>query len=184
MYRAVALAGLRQGVDWDRPEQLAKIARQVDIQLVGPRVLLDGEDVSEAIRTTETTAVTRHAADNPAVRQHLVKLQRAAAAGDEDVVAEGRDQGPLVFPDAECKIFLTAGPEERARRRLADVRAQGETATLEEVLAAQERRDQEDSSRPFGPLVAAADAVEVCTDGMALDEVVDRLESLVESKKP
>ncbi len=184
MYRAVALAGLRLGVDWDRPEQLTEIAGNVDIQLAGSTVLLDGEDVSEAIRTTETTAVTHHAADNPVVRRHLVELQREAAAGNDDMVTEGRDQGTLAFPDAECKIFLMAGPEERARRRLADLQTQGETATLEEVLAAQERRDREDSTRRFGPLVPADDAVEVCTDGMTLDEVVDHLESLVESKKP
>jgi cytidylate kinase len=182
MYRAVALAGLRRGVDWSRPEQLAQLAESLDIQLDGPKVLLDGEDVSEAIRTSEATAVTRYAADNPAVRRRLVELQRAAA-GPGDTVTEGRDQGTVAFPEAECKVFLTASPEERARRRLADLRAQGETVSFEEVLAAQGRRDREDATRPVGPLVRARDAVEVSTDGLTLEQVVDRLESLVRGQR-
>ena len=102
------------------------------------------------------------------MREHLVKLQRTVA-GDDNVVTEGRDQGTVAFPDAECKIFLTASPEERARRRLRDLQSQGEPVTLEQVLAAQERRDREDASRPVGPLMPAADAVEVCTDGLTLE---------------
>jgi cytidylate kinase len=183
MYRAVALAGVRQGVDWDQSEQLARLAERLDIQAVGERIFLNGEDVTEAVRTSEVTAVTRCAADNPKVRERLVALQRAAAAGS-DIVTEGRDQGTVVFPQAECKIFLTASPEERARRRLRDLEAQGESATLEEVLTAIERRDREDSSRAVGPLTPAADAVQVCTDGLSLDEVVDRLALLAQSRYP
>ncbi len=177
MYRAVALAGLRQRVDWDRPEQLARLVLTLDIQMDGERILLQGEDVSEAVRSLEVTAATRHAADNPEVRDRLVELQRATA-GQQDIVTEGRDQGTVAFPKAECKIFLTASPELRAQRRLGDLQAQGESATLEEILAAQEKRDQEDATRPVGALVAAQDAIEVCTDGMTLDEVVDHLAAL------
>jgi len=177
MYRAVALAGMRRGVDWDRPEQLAQLAQTLDIKLVGEKVLLDGEDVTEAVRSSAVTAVTRHAADNPQVRRHLVGLQRAAA-GNDDVVTEGRDQGTVAFPRAACKIFLTAGAEERARRRLRDLQNQGEAATLEEVLAAQQLRDRRDRTRGVGRLVAAVDAREVCTDGMTVEEVVDRLEAI------
>jgi len=176
MYRAVALAGMRRGVDWDRPEQLAQLAQTLDIKLIGENVLLDGEDVTEAVRSSAVTAVTRYAADNPQVRRHLVALQRAAA-GNDDVVTEGRDQGTVAFPQAECKVFLTAGAEERARRRLRDLQSQGEAATLEEVLAAQQLRDRCDRTRGVGQLVAAADAREVCTDGMTVEEVVDRLEA-------
>jgi cytidylate kinase/pantoate ligase/cytidylate kinase len=129
------------------------------------------------------TAVTRYAAGNPQVREHLVELQRRFATG-ENIVTEGRDQGTVVFPDAECKIFLTASPEERARRRLRDLESQGEPATLEQVLAAQQRRDREDASREVGPLVAAADAIRVCTDGMSLEQVVDRLEELARARMP
>jgi CMP/dCMP kinase len=181
MYRAVALAGKRRGLDWDVPEDLAKLARFVDLQARGEKIFLDGEDVTEAVRSSEITAVTRYAADNPAVRAHLVELQRALA-GNDNVVTEGRDQGTVAFPDAECKIFLTASPEERARRRLGDLESQGEPVTLAQVLAAQERRDREDASRAVGPLTRAPDAVEVYTDGLALDDVVDKLESLVRER--
>jgi len=182
MYRAVALAGLRRGLDWERPEQLAQLARELRIELVGERIFLNEEDVTEAVRTSEVTAVTRHAADNPQVREHLVRLQRAAAA-DEDVVTEGRDQGSLVFPDAECKIYLTASPGERARRRLADLEAQGEPKPLAEVLDDLNRRDGEDVGRPFGALLQAPDAVKVDTDGMSVEEVVDRLEAVVRQRR-
>jgi cytidylate kinase len=181
MYRAVALAGRRYGLDWDVPEDLARLARQLDITVVGDRLLLDGEGVTEAIRSSEVTAVTRYAADNPQVREHLVKLQRTLA-GRDNVVTEGRDQGTVAFPDAQCKIFLTASPEERARRRWRDLQSQGEPVALEQVLAAQERRDREDAGRAVGPLLPASDAIEACTDGMTLEEVVDRLEKIARKR--
>ena len=114
MYRAAALAGLRRGVDWQRPDALAALAETLRIDLVGSRILLDGQDVTEAIRTQEVTAVTRYAADHPRVREQMVRLQRQMAVGG-DVVTEGRDQGTVVFADADCKIFLTADPEARAQ---------------------------------------------------------------------
>jgi CMP/dCMP kinase len=181
MYRAVALAGRRKGLDWDQPDDLAELAKRIELRVEGERIFLDREDVSEAIRTTEVTAVTRYAADNPAVRAQLVALQRATAAG-QNIVTEGRDQGTVAFPDAECKIFLIASPEERARRRLTDLLAKNEPVTLEQVLAAQERRDREDRSRTVGPLLPASDAVEVPTDGLSLEEVVDQLEAIVREK--
>jgi len=183
MYRAVALAGLRQRVDWQRPEQLAEVAKRLDLRFDGRRMWLGGEDITEAVRTSQVTAATRFAADNPAVRGRLVELQRQFAAEAADIVTEGRDQGTVVFPNAECKIFLTASPEERARRRVEDLRAQGEAADFDEVLAAQQRRDREDAERPVGALVAAADAIEVLTDGMSFEEVVDRLENIVRGKR-
>jgi cytidylate kinase len=182
MYRAVALAGLRRGLDWDAPEELAMLARRINLTVAGERIFLDGEDVTEAVRTTEVTAVTRYAADNVSVRQTLVELQRRLA-GDDDIVCEGRDQGTVAFPDAECKIYLTASPVERARRRLRDLQAQGEPVTLEQVLAAQNRRDEEDAARPVGALRPAADAVEVNTDGMTLEQVVERLAELVRNRE-
>jgi CMP/dCMP kinase len=182
MYRAVALAGLRRGADWRQPDQLADLAARLDIRLSGERIWLEGEDVTERVRASDVTAVTHYAADEPRVRQRLVVLQRAAAAG-RDMVTEGRDQGTVVFPDAACKIFLTASPTERAQRRLHDLLDRGETASLEEVLAAQQKRDREDAARPVGPLVAAADAITLSTDGLTIDEVVDRLEALVRARK-
>jgi cytidylate kinase len=177
MYRAVALAGLRRGVDWGHPDKLAELARQLDLRLSGEQIYLGHEDVTAAVRSSEVTAVTRYVADNPQVREHLATLQRAAAAG-ADIVTEGRDQGTVVFPEAACKIFLTAEAAERARRRLADLRARGESATLDEVLARQERRDREDAARPVGPLLRAPDAVEVASDGLSVDEVVERIVAL------
>ncbi|MCC6123773.1 MAG: (d)CMP kinase [Pirellulales bacterium] len=181
MYRAVALSGMREGLDWDRPGDLAELAGRIELRVEGERIFLDGEDVSAAVRATEVTAVTRYAADNPAVRAQLVALQRRAAAG-QNIVSEGRDQGTVAFPDAECKIFLTAGPEERARRRLNELLAKNEPVTLEQVLAAQNRRDREDAGRRVGPLLPATDAVEVPTDGLSLEEVVAKLEAIAREK--
>jgi len=183
MYRAVALAGLQAGVDWNRPEQLAELAATLHLRVSGAKVFLQGEDVTGAVRSQVVTSVTRHAANHPQVRSRLVLLQRAVAAG-QDVVTEGRDQGTVVFPQAECKIFLTASPEERARRRQHDLQQRGEPATLEEILAAQARRDHEDATRSIGPLCRAEDAVEVLTDGLTQEQVVDRLEELVRSRMP
>lgn len=181
MYRAVALAGLHAGVDWSEPDELARLAEGLHIEVDGERTLLDGEDVTEAVRQSNVTAVTRYAADNPRVRDRLVQLQRELAAG-RDVVTEGRDQGTVAFPAADRKFFLTAGPAERARRRLRDLDRQGEAASFEEVLADQQRRDREDAARPVGPLRRAPDAGEICTDGMTFDAVVDRLVELIHGR--
>lgn len=181
MYRAVVLAGLRRNVDLANAEALAQVARSLRIELTGDRVLLDGEDVTDAIRTAEITGLTHYAADNPAVRQHLVQLQRQAA-GRDNVVSEGRDQGTVAFPHAECKFFVTATAAERARRRMHDLEARGERIAFEEVLAAQELRDHRDRTRAVGPLVRADDAVEIITDGLEPEQVVARLESIVRAK--
>lgn len=182
MYRAVALAGLKRGIDWSDPQALADLARQVHIEWDGQRLLLDGQDVTATVRTSEVTRVTRYAADNPEVRAYLVELQRALADG-HDVVTEGRDQGTVAFPDAACKFFLTASAEERARRRAADLAAQGETVDLQRVRQAIEQRDREDATRPVGPLARAPDAIEISTDGRSVEEVVEQLAALVEARR-
>jgi len=181
MYRAVALAAVRAGIDLADAESLAALAREISIELRGGQVLLDGEDVTTAVRQTNITEVTHFAANNPGVRKHLVSLQREIA-GHDNVVAEGRDQGTVVFPHAQCKIFLTASPVERARRRLLDFQEHGETVSLEEVLQQQNVRDASDTSRRVGPLVAAEDAVHFSTDALTEEEVVDRLEAIVRGK--
>jgi cytidylate kinase len=182
MYRAVALAALRRGVEWGDAAGLARLAEEVVIELDGDCVLLDSEDVSHVIRTPPVTAVIHHVADNQQVRRRLVEQQRRIARG-RDIVTEGRDQGTVAFQDAECKIFLTASPEERARRRVEDLRSRGEEATLEDVLREQNERDRRDRTRPFGRLMKAEDAVEVCTDGLTPEEVVSMLEEIVRSKR-
>lgn len=181
MYRAVAWAAVRDGLNLDDAEAVATLARRLAIELAGKRVLVNSIDVTEAIRTSQVTSVTHYAADNPQVREHLVQLQRQAA-GEDNVVSEGRDQGTVVFPDAGCKIFLTASPAERARRRVADLAARGEQRELAAVLAEQSLRDERDSVRAVGPLVPAVDAVHISTDGLEADEVVERIEQLVRSR--
>ncbi|MDX1943931.1 MAG: (d)CMP kinase [Pirellulaceae bacterium] len=178
MYRAVALAALRGGLGPEDGAAIARLAGELTLEMDGPRTFLDGEDVSQAIRTSEVSAAVYLAADNPAVRGRLVDLQRRIG-GRRDTVTEGRDQGTVAFPQAECKIFLTASPEERARRRHGELAARGEAITLTEVFAQQAERDRRDSARAVGPLVKPAGAVEVWTDGLAPEEVVDRLVEIV-----
>jgi len=178
MYRAVALAALREGLGPSDTGAIASLAQRLSIEMRHERTLLDGEDISAAIRTSEVSAAVYLAADNVAVRRRLVDLQREIATG-RDTVTEGRDQGTVAFPHAECKIFLTASPEVRARRRYEELNARGEPATFEEVLAQQQDRDRRDAARPVGALVQAADAVEVVTDGLTPEAVVERLEFIV-----
>lgn len=181
MYRAVTLAAVRNEGPWDDPQGLADLARRCRIEVEDTNVRLDGEDVSHEIRTSRVTNHIHYLADNPAVRESMVELQRAIAAG-KDIVTEGRDQGTIAFPDANCKIFLTASPEERAKRRVQELHGRGEQVSVEEVLRQQNERDHRDATRKIGRLEPAADAIEVCTDGMTPDEVVDRLVALVDEK--
>jgi cytidylate kinase len=181
MYRAVTLSAVRHGLDWNDADALVRLAGQVRIYLDDDSVWLDGEDVTDAIRTTQITSQVKYAANNPGVREQLVAQQRATVEG-KSVVTEGRDQGTVVFPQAELKIFLTAGPEERARRRFLDLQARGEEITLEEVLAKQNARDASDAGRDVGPLVAAADAVHLVTDGHTLEQVIAEIEALARNR--
>jgi cytidylate kinase len=182
MYRAVTLAAGERGVDLADAQAMADLAAVIRVEVATDRVLLDGRDVTAAIRKFNVTTAIHYAADNPAVRAQLVLWQRSAAAGD-NVVTEGRDQGTVVFPHAECKIFLTADERERARRRHRDLLARGEDVPFEEVLANQRLRDQRDATRSVGALIKAADAIEVCTDGLSPQEVVAQLEAIVRSKQ-
>ncbi len=166
MYRCVGLAAARRGV------APADVAGSIRIEL-GERVLLDGQDVTDAIRTPDASEGASRAAADPAVRTAMVEQQqRIVAAGDW--VAEGRDIGTVVAPDAAVKVFLTASPEERARRRAEQIGADVRT-----VLAEQRIRDERDSTREVAPLAAAADAVELDTTGLTLEDVVARVTALV-----
>ena len=159
MYRSVALAAI------ERRCQPAEVAPHLTIEL-GERVLLDGRDVTGAIRAPRVSEAASRAAADPEVRKAMVSLQRRLLARG-DWVAEGRDIGTVVAPDAELKVFLTAAPEERARRRAAELGADVET-----VMAEQAIRDQRDRDRAHSPLQPAAGALELDTTGMTLDEVV------------
>ena len=166
MYRCVALAARESG------EPAAEVARRVRIEL-GPRVIVDGRDVTEAIRTPEVTELSSQVAADPRVREALVDKQREIMAAG-DYVAEGRDIGTVVAPDAAVKVFLTASPEERARRRAAELGNDPET-----VLADQTLRDERDRTREHSPLGAAPGAVDLDTTGLTVDEVVERIARLV-----
>jgi cytidylate kinase len=183
MYRAVTWAALRRHVDLRDPAALGRLAAECRIEFAERdgrlRLLLDGQDVSAEIRGSEVTANARHVADSPAVKAEMARRQRRLAATLGDLVTEGRDQGTAVFPDAAVKIYLTAAADERARRRVADLRAAGEAADASDVQAAIERRDAEDEARPVGPLRKAADAIEVDTTDLSIEQVVDKLAEIV-----
>lgn len=181
MYRAVTYATLRAGADFTQATERIVVANKTVINLQEDVILVDGEDVSQLIRTAEVTENIHFMADDPSIRELLVERQRAMASG-QNVVTEGRDQGTVVFPEAACKIFLTASPEERARRRHAERENAGEAVSLDEIRVSQDLRDGRDASRPVGTLRKAPDAVEVVTDGMTAAEVVAHLETLVRKK--
>ncbi|MCS7044766.1 MAG: (d)CMP kinase [Gemmataceae bacterium] len=181
MFRAVALAALQQNVDVANPAALAALIGRLRLELRDDLVLLDGADVTQAIRDPKVTAHSGAVASSLPVRQWLAQLQRSIASRG-NYVCEGRDQGTVVFPDAVCKFFLVADPEERARRRWHDLLARGETVTLAEVRAAQDARDARDAARDVAPMTPAADAILLDSTGLTLEQVVDRMEHEVRKR--
>lgn len=181
MYRAVALRCLRSGIDSGDAEAATAEARAADIRLDHDRVYLDGDDVTEAIRTPDVSHGASQVAIVGGVREEMVRLQRACAAG-LDTVTEGRDQGTVVFPHAELKFFLTADAAERARRRQQELEQQGTSISLEEIHAQIVDRDARDENRAVAPLRAAADALTIDTSTLEPEEVVDVLEWHVRQK--
>ena len=170
MYRCVALATAERG------GAASEVAASIQIEL-GERVLLDGRDVTEAIRSPEVSENASKVASNPGVRAALVAKQRELIAGG-DWVAEGRDIGTVVAPDAEVKVFLTASPEERARRRAAELGADPAT-----VLAEQALRDERDRTREHSPLEAAPGSIELDTTGLGVHAVVARIVELADAAR-
>ncbi len=173
MYRSVTWAALDAGIDPAATEEVAEVARRMVLTIDGSRVLVGATDVSAAIRSAEVNASVSIVAANSAVRSELVTRQRAWVAAVGGGVLEGRDIGTVVFPDARLKVFLTASPEERARRRAAE---HGEAVA--EVAASIERRDRLDSTRADSPLQPAEESSLVDTDGLTVDEVVDAIVEL------
>jgi cytidylate kinase len=176
MYRCVALAASEAGVDLDDGAALAALAAGLEIELDGRDVLLNGRDVGSEIREPAVTAAASRVSVHQGVREAMVARQRQLIAAG-DYVAEGRDIGTVVSPEAPLKVFLTASDEERARRRAAET---GED--FESVLDAQNRRDARDTEREHGALRAAEDAVIVDTTGMGLETVVGRVVSLAQER--
>lgn len=181
LYRCVTLAALQAEVDLRDQAAVTALTDQLEIELSGESVRLNGQDVSQAIRTLEVASAIGAVADNIAIRQRLSRWQRQWTHGRR-VVTEGRDQGSEVFHDSPCKIFLVASSEERARRRVRELQQRGIAADYESVLEQQNQRDQEDRQRSVGGLRRAPDAIEFCTTGLTLDAVVDQLLQLVSER--
>jgi cytidylate kinase len=182
MYRAVAWKALEAGVDLRDEPAVAALSERARFELQGGRVVIDGTDVSHAIRTPEIDAAATTVARHPAVRRLLVARQRDIGRTGA-VVMEGRDIGTVVFPDADVKIYLDASPEERARRRANDPAHRSTTAALAEVATALAERDRSDSTRAASPLSMAADAILIETTGVAIESVVDRVMAIVDERR-
>lgn len=189
MYRAVAAEALRRGIAVDDAPALAALADDLPIAFeheggaaLPTRVLAGGRDVTSDIRTPSVDAAVSPVSSVPGVREAMVRVQRELAAS-ADCVVEGRDIGTVVFPAAEVKVFLSASPQERARRRAGDMERLGHDLSEMAVLERLERRDQADSTREASPLVAAADAVQLDNTGLSVEQVVERIAALAEARR-
>jgi CMP/dCMP kinase len=182
MYRAVALWAVRLGVALTDMHRLDQLAREAEIELTKEgQVLLNGEDVTEAIRDPEIAAAASKVSAVPAVRRALLGVQRRMAQQDS-VVMEGRDIGSVVFPDAQVKIFLDAHPTERARRRARELQEAGESSSFEAVAGELRERDERDRMRREAPLVQAPDAELVDTTGLSLEDVEEIVLRIVRAR--
>jgi cytidylate kinase len=185
MYRAVTLAALMRNCSLDDERTLRQMLDSIDLKLEiqdgEQRVYVNGQDVTEAIRSLEVTQHVSTVAAYPLVREKLMEMQRDMGRS-QNVVMDGRDIGTSVFPDAELKVFLTASIEERARRRFEELSLKGVKANYEELLHDIAERDRKDSEREIAPLRKADDAVLVDTTGLDIDEVVARIVALYEEK--
>ena len=175
MYRAVTFAAMQRGIDPAEVDRVAKLAQEIRLVVDEHGVKVDGIDATAQIRSAEVTAAVSTVAANSAVRAELVRRQRKWANQRDGGVLEGRDIGSVVFPDAELKLYLTAAPTVRAERRVAE--SGGDLGEIEAAIA---RRDSSDRSRTDGPLLEAEGAVVVDTTGLSIDEVLERIEQLLE----
>lgn len=180
MYRAVCLEAMRRGINLDNESEYTFVD-SIDIKYTQGKTYLNGEDVSEAIRKPEVSAKVSSAAKVACVREKMVFFQRESAKIG-NVLMDGRDIGSVVLPDADIKIFLTASVEERAKRRMLELKAKGESADFEEIKRAIAERDYKDSHREISPLVKADDAIEVDTTVMSIDEVCNTIMKLISER--
>jgi cytidylate kinase len=187
-YRAVTLRALRAGDDLADTDVMVRHATEMKLELIDGeaslRVMLDGEDVSQAIRDDAVSRQAHYAANSPPVREVLVLRQREMGEALGSFVAEGRDQGTVVFPDADVKLFLTADPAERARRRVAELLARGQEAEFDDVLSSIQTRDDSDRNRAVGPLRQPDDAIVVDTTHLTIEGVIDELVRRVKENTP
>lgn len=184
-YRAATLKALRKKADLEDPAALAALARKMDLKLTpteqGLGVELDGDDVSEAIRSADVTDNAHYIARAPEVRRVLVALQKQIGAELGDFVSEGRDQGSVVFPHADVKFYLDAAADVRARRRCSEMAARGERADYQDILDAIIRRDRRDRTRAADPLVMPDGAVTIDTSDMTVAQMVETMRAHVEA---
>lgn len=184
MYRALTYKALKSNIDLAQEEQLVALAKMTEIDVIDEdgqvRVMLDGKDISQNIRTQEVTDNTFYAARAPKVREVMVERQREIGKA-RNIVVEGRDIGTVVFPQTPYKFYIDADLEIRARRRAGDFNASGESFTIEELSRAMEERDQKDLTRAVGPLRKAPDAVTIDSSDMSVEEVVDTIVRFVKS---
>ena len=183
MYRAVAYVCLQRHLDLGNETSVGEVANSLEILFSRNRLLLGNDDVTDSIRGQEVTQSASIVAANPIVRRRLVEMQRLVGR-ETNLVTEGRDQGTTVFPDAECKFFLTASPEERARRRQRELEAKGDFISLEDLMEQQELRDRRDETRLCSPLKPAPNAMIIDTTEMTLSHVASYLEQLVQRACP
>lgn len=181
MYRAVALWALRQNVDPTDMHRMEQLALAAEIELQPGRIRLNGEDVTEAIRSPEVSSGASKIAVIAGVRRRMVDKQRSIGER-ASVVMEGRDIGTVVFPDADVKIFLDAQPPERVRRRLLEVRAKGEQVTESTLALEMEERDRRDSTRRDAPLAQAPDAIYLDSTALSIDEVEEAVLKIVRQR--
>lgn len=185
LYRLTGLACDRKDVDLDDEEAVADVARNLDVEFDqsegSTRVLLEQVDVTATIRTEKVAALASRAAKLPKVREALLQRQRDFAA-DRGLVADGRDMGTVVFPNAPAKVYLTASAQERAKRRVLQLQEQGERVDYETVLADIQARDDRDMNRSVAPLKPAPDALEIDSSKLSIDDVIQRVERLLIEK--
>lgn len=183
MYRAIALWAVRLGVRMDDMHRLEQLAKEAKIELSAgdEHVLLNGEDVTEAIRDTQVSAAASKVSAVPGVRRALLAVQRGMAE-QSSVVMEGRDIGSVVFPGAQVKIFLDAEPKERARRRTLELQKRGHKADVHVIAGELQERDKRDRTRSEAPLIQAPDAELVDTTGLSLDQVEEIVLKLVRAR--
>ncbi|MGC9003630.1 MAG: (d)CMP kinase [bacterium] len=184
IYRALALKAKRLEIGAEDEDKLAELAKSLKIEFrkdeKGMRVFLDGEDVTEAIRTPEITRLSSPVSKHPKVRSALVELQRKLA--ENGAVMEGRDIGTVILPEADVKIFLTASVKERARRRYLELKEKGYEVSLEELEKEIEERDRRDSTRSSAPLKMAEDAVLLNTDNLSINEMVEEALRIIKER--
>ncbi|KHD26561.1 cytidylate kinase [Vibrio caribbeanicus] len=185
IYRVLALAAIHHGVDLESEDALVPLATHLDVQFIAEgdlvKVILEGEDVSGELRREETGMAASKVAALPRVREALLRRQRAFAEG-VGLVADGRDMGTVVFPQAEAKIFLDASAEERANRRLKQLQGKGLDVKFDDLLCEIQERDDRDRNRPVAPLRPAEDALLLDSTVMSIDEVVEKALQYIESK--